>query len=116
MIKAFASFQQRRRIMNDWPRVKELFTGALALDVQDRSSFLNSTCADDEGLRMEVLALLAAHESSGNFIQQAAFVDVGLVKADETDPSAAIVGQQIGRYKGIRELGRGGMGTVDLAA
>lgn len=65
---------------------------------------------------MEVLALLAAHESSGNFIQQAAFVDVGLVKADKIDPSAAIVGQQIGSYKVIRELGRGGMGTVYLAA
>ena len=102
--------------MNNWPRVKDLFTRALALDVQDRSTFLNSSCPEDDGLRLEVQALLAAHESSGNFIQQAAFVDVGFVKGDEADPSPAIVGQQIGSYKVIRELGRGGMGTVYLAA
>ena len=100
----------------NWPRVKELFSAALALDAPDRSSFLDSKCADDDGLRVEVLALLAAHESSGNFIQQPAFVDAGFVTGDETDPSAAIVGQQIGSYKVIRELGRGGMGTVYLAA
>ncbi len=100
----------------NWPRVKELFSAALALDVPDRSSFLDSTCAEDDCLRREVLGLLAAHESSGNFIQQPAFVDAGFVTGDETDPSGAIVGQQIGRYKVIRELGRGGMGVVYLAA
>jgi serine/threonine protein kinase/type II secretory pathway pseudopilin PulG/predicted negative regulator of RcsB-dependent stress response len=97
-----------------WPRVKELFSAALELELQDRASFLQTECAADEGLRGEVLALLAAHESSGNFIQQSAFVDVGLVT--QTDPTNAIVGQQIGSYKVIRELGRGGMGVVYLAA
>ena len=95
--------------MNNWPRVKELFTNALALDVQDRASFLDSSCPEDDDLRLEVQALLAAHEASGNFIQQAAFVDVDFVTPDEGDPSGKIDGQQIGSYKVIRELGRGGM-------
>src|SRR2546423_4166056 len=102
--------------MNNWPRVKELFTTALTLDAADRSSFLNSSCAKDDDLRLEVSALLSAHESAGNFIQQPAFVDVGFVTSDETDRGGAIVGQQIGSYKVIRELGRGGMGTVYLPA
>lgn len=100
----------------NWPRVKELFSAALALDAPSRSSFLDSECEQDDGLRGEVLALLAAHESSGNFIQQPVFVDAGFITGDETDPSGAIVGQQIGSYKVVRELGRGGMGTVYLAA
>src|SRR4051812_2158073 len=99
-----------------WPRVKDIFTTALALNPQERRSFLNAECAADEDLRLEVLALLAAHASSGNFIQQPALVDAGFISGDETGPGGAIVGQRIGSYEVIRELGRGGMGTVYLAA
>jgi len=59
---------------------------------------------------------LTAHESAGNFIKKPALVDVGLIEDDEANRGPAVTGQQIGSYKIIRELGRGGMGTVYLAA
>ena len=59
---------------------------------------------------------MTTHDSAGNFIQQPALIDAGLVTIDEHERSPAITGQQIGSYKVIRELGRGGMGAVYLAA
>lgn len=100
----------------NWPKVKELFSATLELDSHERVSFLNRACAADDNLRTEVFALLSAHDAAGDFILQPAVVDVGFLAGQEPDLSAAITGQQIGSYQIIRELGRGGMGTVYLAA
>ena len=97
-------------------QLKQLFNAALELPPPDREAFLKVNCANDDELNSEVSALLTAHDSAGNFIQQPALIDVGLVTIDEHEHSAAIAGQQIGTYKVIRELGRGGMGAVYLAA
>lgn len=96
--------------------MKELFSAALELESPDRASFINKACAADEDLRTELLELLSAHEAAGDFIQRPALVDIGLMTNDETDRTAAVEGQQIGSYQVIRELGRGGMGAVYLAA
>ena len=100
----------------NWSKVKELFSEAMELAPHERVSFLNAQCSADVNLRTEVLALLSAHESAGDFIQQPAVIDVGLWTNGEVDQGAAVADQQIGSYKIIRELGRGGMGTVYLAA
>src|ERR1700687_3552601 len=96
--------------------LKELFHTAVELAPHDREAFLKAKCVHNDELHCEVSALLAAHESAGDFIQQPALVDVGLVADDEIDRSAAVTDQQIGSYRIIRELGRGGMGAVYLAA
>jgi serine/threonine protein kinase len=102
----------------NWPKVKELFSEAVKLDPQERIPFLNQACAADENLRSEVLGLLSAHDSSGDFIQHPALVDVGFMVNDvSTDTNhSAVTGQHIGTYEIIRELGRGGMGAVYLAS
>ena len=100
----------------NWTRVKDLFSEALKLESQDRLSFLNKECGADQDKRAEVLALLSAHDAAGDFLQESALVDIGLLPSDETNRSVASIGQQIGSYKIIRELGRGGMGAVYLAA
>jgi len=97
-------------------QLKQLFNAAVELAPPEREAFLKVNCANDGELVSEVSALLTAHDSAGNFIQQPALVDVGLVTIDEYERSPAIAGQQIGTYKVIRELGRGGMGAVYLAA
>ena len=63
----------------NWPKVKELFSEAVMLDPQERIPFLKKACATDENLRREVLALLSAHDASGDFIQNPAVVDVGFM-------------------------------------
>src|SRR6476619_7067110 len=98
--------------MNEnWPKVKEIFSAALELKPDERVSFLNTACAADENLRSEVLGLLSAHDSSGDFIQHPAVVDVGFTINDVSDDTnhSAVTGQHIGTYEIIRELGRGGM-------
>jgi eukaryotic-like serine/threonine-protein kinase len=101
----------------NWPQLKELFHAAVELAPHDREAFLKANCAADDELHREVSALLSAHESAGDFIQQPALVDVGLVANDvQANRNAAVTGQQIGSYQIIRELGRGGMGSVYLAA
>ena len=51
----------------NWPEVKELFSAALELEIQDRVSFLSKACPAGEGLDAEVLALLSADEAAGDF-------------------------------------------------
>ena len=98
-------------------QLKELFHAAVELAPHDREAFLRSNCATDEELHRQLSALLAAHESAGDFIQQPALVDVGLVaRPEQVNSDATVGGQQIGSYQIIRELGRGGMGSVYLAA
>src|SRR3982751_4125703 len=99
-----------------WTQVKEMFTAALEIEALNRDSFLREACAGDETLRAEVSGLLSAHLASGDFLKQSAIVDIGLIANDDSRSNAAVLGQEIGSYKIIRELGRGGMGAVYLAA
>jgi len=101
----------------NWPEVKDLFSAALELEPEERIPFLDKACGSDGSLRAEVSTLLSADDAAGDFIQEPALVDVGFVKNHEqVINSAAVTGEQIGSYQIIRELGRGGMGSVYLAA
>ena len=48
-----------------WQRLDVLFDAALALPHSARPQFLAAACADDESLRAELAALIAAHEGRG---------------------------------------------------
>ena len=52
--------------MTDAKRTMEVFERALALEEEERASFLAGECADDEGLRHEVGALLRADASAAS--------------------------------------------------
>jgi hypothetical protein len=48
-----------------WQRVKEFFAVVLETEPSQRSAFLDQACADDDSLRSELEALLAAKQKAG---------------------------------------------------
>src|ERR671922_318232 len=89
-----------------WQQLEDLFHAALDRAPADREAFVVGACGGDAELRQEVERLLHAHEQASIFVVQAA-ADVERVAA--TVPPD---GREIGAYRIVRELGRGGMGTV----
>ncbi len=101
-----------------WADIKLLFEAALALDSSERGAFLEQECASDEGLRLEVLSLLAAYEETGDFLENPLGSARSLLEtrapAAKTDEPVAM-GTRLGAYRLEREIGQGGMGAVYLA-
>jgi serine/threonine protein kinase len=89
-----------------WARVKELFQDALERPPAERAAFLAAACGEDLALRSELESLLAAHDAAGPFIEGGARIES--IPAPE-DP---VLGQRVGPYRVLSEIGRGGMGTV----
>ena len=97
-----------------WVRLKEVFEAAVDLDPTQRAAFLDQECGDDEALRAEVESLLKADEQTGSFIEEPAFAIPGDLFPDNAEEPLA--NRQFGAYQVIREIGRGGLGAVYLAA
>jgi non-specific serine/threonine protein kinase/serine/threonine-protein kinase len=91
-----------------WQRLESLFHAALERPPAGRAAFLAEASGDDEELRTEVERLLASDEQASTFIGGAA-AHVGRLAATVLPES-----RQLGAFGIVRELGRGGMGTVYL--
>jgi serine/threonine protein kinase/tetratricopeptide (TPR) repeat protein len=98
----------------EWKRVEELLDAALELEPRERRRFLEGTCAGAPELRREVESLLACEGRAGGFLEAPAlaFSADFFPASDAADERA---GQTVGRYRVVREIGRGGMGAVFLA-
>ena len=96
-----------------WRQIESIFQSALDCEPGRRAALLDSACEGDAGLREEIESLLASYPSSG-FTQIGAFPDA--VRVLERRAHHLTESKQIGPYRVLREIGRGGMGVVFLAA
>ena len=83
-----------------WKRIGELFAGASPLSVQDRIAFLKEKCGEDQELFDQVVSLLDADGKSGP------------LDSTPTVSASSIPQVVAGRFRIIRYIAEGGMGTV----
>jgi len=88
--------------------IEACFEEALDVPVIQRAAWLAERCPDP-ALRREVEALLAGHEREDDIL---AVPIADVARRLLRDPASD---RQIGNYRVLRELGRGGMGVVYLA-
>ena len=89
-----------------WPRLQEVFDGALALTLEARPAYLAAACDGDEALRHEAELLLASHDQAASFLETPATLSVSTAGARDLE------GQRIGPYQLVSRIGAGGMGEV----
>jgi serine/threonine-protein kinase len=98
---------------SEWHKVEELFQAALDVPTGQRRAWLVERCGEDAELCGEVESLLAAEKASAGFLPRANLARAAGALLSDAGRERTV--ERIGRYKILREVGRGGMGVVYLA-
>jgi eukaryotic-like serine/threonine-protein kinase len=101
-----------------WKRVKAVAAEAWEQPASSRAAFVTQACGGDDALCREVSSLLGAMDEVGGRFETPALVvtDAHLSAIEAIDGDGPdLIGQRIGPWTLVRELGHGGMGTVYLA-
>ena len=96
-------------------RIRAVYEAALETDTAAREAFLERECQADEDLRKEVERLLCAREHLPEWLAGPLLGPAGPVFDAMAKAAPGMEGRQLRGYELIREIGRGGMGSVYLA-
>ncbi|HWE38292.1 MAG TPA: protein kinase, partial [Isosphaeraceae bacterium] len=92
------------------PDLRSVFAGALERpEGPGRDAYLDEACRGDASLRADVEDLLRAHEGAGDFLAAPPTAEAG------PPPPTEGVGERIGPYKLLQQIGEGGIGAVFMA-
>jgi len=94
-----------------WQQIKRLLQSALEHQPEQRNAFLAEACRGDGELEGEVQRLLA-HDTTESMAQPAWQWLAAVVPGDSGSAPARPLPAAIGRYRILRLLGEGGMGSV----
>jgi tetratricopeptide (TPR) repeat protein len=96
-------------------REEALFAVALEKPAEKRAAFLDAICDGDAALRLRLESLLAAHEQPETLLATQVEAARPTIKLDLADAPDEAVGQTLGRYKLLEQIGEGGCGMVYVA-
>jgi eukaryotic-like serine/threonine-protein kinase len=93
---------------DQWQKIEQIFDEALLRKPEARDNFLKEACLGESALYDSVKALLASYEKDDDFFEDSASALAAEMFSDR-------VGETIGPYEVLSELGSGAMGVVYLA-
>ncbi len=105
--------------------IDSIYFAARELEPAQRAAYLAKSCADDKALRRRVEQMLAVALEAEAFItdlpdadledQKPGHAPARILAVDPDEKPAEFVGQKIGRYKILEQIGEGGCGVVYVA-
>src|SRR4030095_11712845 len=95
-------------------RLIDIFNEAKALPDANREAFVAAACGPDAELKAQVLSLLQAHQSAGEFLQSQPALSPE-IEAELARLKPEEAGERIGPYKLREQIGEGGFGVVWVA-